>query len=415
MCGWGKTDSVAGGWRWIAAYGSAGTGLAMFIGINGTSLYGGGYGDDVLLSDFWQVGVWRHICLTYDGTRARLYADGIEVASEAKTWDLVLGRAHIGRQVNDAAEFWDGLVDDVRIYDRVLTVQEIQQTMRGDPMLAWDPSPADGSTPDVVTATPLSWSLGDKASEHDVYFGTDKDAVTDADASDTTGIYRGRQGGAVYTPSEVLEWDSGPYYWRIDEYNADATVSEGRVWSFTVADYLIVDDIESYNDLEEGEAGSNRIFVVWVDGYGTTTNGSVIGNLNPPFANRSNVHGGTQSMPYSYDNNLKSSQATLTLTSLRDWTKEGVVTLSLWFSGDPANAPEPMYVVLNGSAPVYHDDSGAAQTGAWTEWTISLQKFADLGVDLTNVTSITIGFGTPGAATPGGVGTMLFDDIRLYR
>ncbi|MHC4071239.1 MAG: LamG-like jellyroll fold domain-containing protein [Planctomycetota bacterium] len=342
-------------------------------------------------------------------------ADGIEVASEAKTWDLVLGRAHIGRQVNDAAEFWDGLVDDVRIYDRVLTVQEIQQTMRGDPMLAWDPSPADGSTPDVVTATPLSWSLGDKASEHDVYFGTDKDAVTDADASDTTGIYRGRQGGAVYTPSEVLEWDSGPYYWRIDEYNADATVSEGRVWSFTVADYLIVDDIESYNDLEEGEPGSNRIFVAWVDGYGTTTNGSVIGNLNPPFANRSNVHGGTQSMPYSYDNNLKSSQATLTLTSLRDWTKEGVVTLSLWFSGDPANAPEPMYVVLNGSAPVYHDDSGAAQTGAWTEWTISLQKFADLGVDLTNVTSITIGFGTPGAATPGGVGTMLFDDIRLYR
>ena len=97
MAGWGKTNSVTGGWRWIAAYGSAGTGLAMFIGMNGATLYGGGYGDDVLLSDFWDVGVWHHICLTYDGTTARLYADGIQVASEAKTWDLALGRAHSGR------------------------------------------------------------------------------------------------------------------------------------------------------------------------------------------------------------------------------------------------------------------------------------------------------------------------------
>ncbi|MBL7185177.1 MAG: LamG domain-containing protein [Phycisphaerae bacterium] len=206
MAGWGKTDTVAAGYRWLAAYGTASTSQAMFIGMNGTSLYGGGYGDDVLLSDFWEVGVWHHICLTYDGTAARLYADGIQVASEAKTWDLALGRAHIGRQVNNAAEFWDGVIDDVRIYNRVLTPEEIQQAMRGDPLLAWGPSPADGSTPDVLIATPLSWSPGDNASEHDVYFGTDKDAVTDADASDTMGIYRGRQSGTVYILSEGLGW-----------------------------------------------------------------------------------------------------------------------------------------------------------------------------------------------------------------
>jgi len=47
MCAWAMTDTIAGGWRWIAAYGSEGTGLAMFIGMSGTSLYGGGYGDDV--------------------------------------------------------------------------------------------------------------------------------------------------------------------------------------------------------------------------------------------------------------------------------------------------------------------------------------------------------------------------------
>jgi len=125
LCAWGMTPSVDPGFGWLAAYGSPFTSQAMFIGINGTGLYGGGYGDDVIVSDFWVVDEWRHIALTYDGTMARMYADGIEVASGAKTWNLVLSRAHIGRQVNDFAEFWEGSVDDVRLYDTVLSQAEI--------------------------------------------------------------------------------------------------------------------------------------------------------------------------------------------------------------------------------------------------------------------------------------------------
>ena len=45
---------------------------------------------------------------------------------------------------------------------------------------------------DVRTATPLTWTEGDNASKHDVYFGIDAAAVAAADAADTTGIYRGR-------------------------------------------------------------------------------------------------------------------------------------------------------------------------------------------------------------------------------
>ncbi|MHC4227577.1 MAG: hypothetical protein ACYSW0_09140, partial [Planctomycetota bacterium] len=78
------------------------------------------------------------------------------------------------------------------------------------------------------------------------------------------------------------------------------------------------------------------------------------------------------------------------------------------------NAAERMYVALNGSAVVYHDDPAVTQTTGWTEWVIDLTAFA--GVDLTNVNSITIGFGTKGSpAADGGTGTMYFDDIRLYR
>jgi hypothetical protein len=126
MTGWAMSSSVESGWRWIAAYGTGATNQAMFIGMNGASLYGGGYGNDVYVDNFWVVDEWYHIGLTYDGTTARLYGNGIEVAASVKTgWNLVPNRAHIGRQVNNASEFWAGSVDEVRIYDVALSAEEM--------------------------------------------------------------------------------------------------------------------------------------------------------------------------------------------------------------------------------------------------------------------------------------------------
>jgi len=247
------------------------------------------------------------------------------------------------------------------------------------------------------------------ASQHDVYFGTDRDAVADADESDTTGIYRGRQGVTIYTPPDV-EWGGGPYYWRVDEYNTDGTISKGYVWSFTVIDFIGIDDIEDYNDYSPDE-----IFSTWIDGWEVPTNGSMAGHANPPFAETGNVHGGSQSMPVYYENNFKYSEITMTLVSVRDWTEEGVRVLSLWFYGDAANAAERMYVNLNGIATVYHDNSDAALIDDWTEWTIDLQEFAAQGVNLANVNTISIGFGDKNNLQAGGSGLVFFDDIRLYR
>ena len=80
-----------------------------------------------------------------------------------------------------------------------------------------------------------------------------------------------------------------------------------------------------------------------------------------------------------------------------------------------SNAAEQMYVVLNESAVVNNDNPNAAQLAEWTEWRIDLQDFADLGVDLTNVDSIGIGFGERNNPQAGGSGLVFFDDIRLYR
>ena len=81
------------------------------------------------------------------------------------------------------------------------------------------------------------------------------------------------------------------------------------------------------------------------------------------------------------------------------------------------NDPEPMYVaVANSAGPavkVYHDNPNAAQTPSWTEWNIDLKSFADQGIDLTDVDTLSIGFGDADNLQAGGSGLVFFDDIRL--
>jgi hypothetical protein len=129
-----------------------------------------------------------------------------------------------------------------------------------------------------------------------------------------------------------------------------------------------------------------------VDGITNPANGgSIVGYDNAPFAEQTIVHGGLQSMPITYNNATGKSEATLTLTSNRDWTVNGVDTLTIWFRGESANTTETLYVTLNGSASVDNDNPDAALATGWTEWNTPLQAFADQGVNLANVTSITIG------------------------
>ena len=288
-------------------------------------------------------------------------------------------------------------------------------TYKGDvwafttPGAVGNPQPANGAA-DVAMATVLSWTAADNAASHELYFGTDKDAVKNATTASPEYIGPRALGAESYDPGG-LAWASG-YVWRVDEVYPDGTV-KGVVWSFTTADFLLVNDFESYNDVDPPDPASNRVFDKWVDGFGTTTNGALVGNDLPPYAEQTIVHSGAQSMIYRYDNAGKTSEATLTLVYPRDWTKQGVTKLSLWHRGASANAADRLFVALNGTAVVYHDDPAATQLSGWNEWVIDLVAF---GVDLTNVNTITIGVGTKDSPVPGGdQGTMYFDDIRLYR
>jgi len=294
------------------------------------------------------------------------------------------------------------------------------ETYKGDvwgfstPGAADSPQPANGATAVPMTTT-LSWSPAATAVSHDIYFGTDKDTVKNATIASPE--YKGNKalGAETYDPGKLAL--AATCYWRVDAVYSAGPV-KGLVWSFTTGNFLLVDDFESYNDIDPPDPNSNRIFDVWIDGFGTTDNGALVGNDMPPYAEQTVVHGGAQSLIYRYDNTGKTSEATVTLVYPRDWTEENVTKLSLWFRGGTANSAEKMYIALNGNAVVYHDNAAATQKGGWNHWVIDLQAFADLGVNLTNVNTMTIGIGTKGPGAPGaagGTGTMYFDDIRLIK
>jgi hypothetical protein len=376
---------------------------------------------------------WHHVAVTInaDARTIILYYDGEELARNTNatlspkdlgnTTNNWLGRSH--DDVNDSDYL--GSMDDFRIYNYVLSEAEIGRAMRG-PQLAWNPRPGDGSTPDIEHATLLSWSPGDNAAKHDVYFGVDPNTVQDADTSDTTGLYRGRQDPNTYSPPKALEWGK-TYYWRIDEYNTDATISKGRIWSFTVADYLIIDDFEDYTD----DIG-NRIFQTWRDGLGFSQpapgypgngSGSAVGNAQPPFAERTIVHDGLQSMPFTYDNSGATGKARYSETQRewalpQDWTRKAVKALTVWFYGDVGNSAEPLYVAVQDSlgvtGVVTYPEPDALQEARWHEWNIDLKQFAAAGVNLSSVKTMYIGVGNRTNPQAGGAGTMYFDDIRLY-
>ncbi len=230
-----------------------------------------------------------------------------------------------------------GMIDDARIYNVALTEEQIKEAMRGDPLLARDPIPSAGATVDVRRAASLSWMAGDMAAEHDVYFGTDVAAVSDADASSAE--YMGRQTDTSYSLAGLVEFGGGTYVWRIDEVEADGvTIHKGRTWVFTVADYLIVDDFESYTDNIDDE---ETIWQTWVDGL-TNGTGSVVGYFAAPFAERTIVHSGLQSMPFDYNNFAAPfySEAELELSPVENWTVEGVTDLTLWVHGFPQRFAE---------------------------------------------------------------------------
>lgn len=262
------------------------------------------------------------------------------------------------------------------------------------PVLAREPEPADGSS-DVAANTVLAWRPGREAASHVLSLGTDPNAVA--------------AGQDVMVTTEAPTYDATAlglllgqeYFWMITEVNDAETPQswDSAVWSFETPEYIVVDDMEGYDDED------NRIYNSWIDGLDDAANGSQVAPDDPPYAETAIVHSGSQSMRMQYGiGGAAMSQAVLTLGEPIDLTLGGPQTLVVWFRGKLGNATPQLYAAINGGANVNYTGSAASLAApVWKQWNIDL---AGAGSSLTSVT-----LGVSGV----GEGEVYIDDIRLYR
>ena len=370
---------------------------------------------------------WHHLAATFDGTTVRYYGDAVLMGFAVPTVTIITNdHVRVGNRMDNAAYF-PGSVDDVRIYDVEKTLAQIEEIMRIDLSWAWSPIPMHGAV-DVDRNTSLSWNAGVGATAHTVYFGVDDPGNMVQVAGPST--------STTYNPPGTLDLGK-TYYWSVVESPGGAT---GRTWKFTVSNYLVVDNMESYTPWT---TPNNNIFETWLDGFGdcagsgNDTGAVLTENADP-------VLGGIQSMKYEFDNDgtvfspcdsaqiggrLKYSKAEVQTSDLpsgigSDWTVGGVRALYVPFYGQAGNATtESLWVQLQDGSKGYGDKVfyGAYEgeslddfnEASWHDWYIDL---ADFGVDLGNVVSITLGIGKVGTEgeTAFGSGTLYFDEIRVY-
>ena len=93
--------------------------------------------------------VWRHAALTYDGTTLQLYVGGVLIASAAGSHTTTNNALLFGRWTPNG-EFWNGLLDEVRLYNRALTAAEIQSDMTVPISDPTQPPPATAFQNDIV-------------------------------------------------------------------------------------------------------------------------------------------------------------------------------------------------------------------------------------------------------------------------
>jgi hypothetical protein len=122
---------------------------------------------------------WVHLAVTFDGINATFYLNGVDEEgpkpfSIGPNVDAMVEIGYTSTRAGAANRTFHGTLDEIFIYDRPLSEQEIQLLMAGGEIqsnTAALPKPANRET-EVAQEVVLSWLAGDYADKHDVYFGT---------------------------------------------------------------------------------------------------------------------------------------------------------------------------------------------------------------------------------------------------
>ena len=345
--------------------------------------------------------VWNHNSQTEQIDSLGIKEALIEYTADGENW-MTFGVVELAKAPGDASYQGDtvplgGLVvQSLRITARSSWSQlgfkkyglsEIQ--LIAMPMAVRQMDPADGATDVSPVAAILGWRAGREAVTHNFYLSTDRQAVIDGTAP-MVSLTDNRT-----MPDLAL---ATTYYWKVNEVNEAETPSvwQGPVQSFTTAESIVVDDMESYRNTD-----GQKIWQTWADGFDILDNGSVVGNGNDGTPETDTVFEGNQSLPMQYGvSGAGNSHATWTFAAAQDWSLYGIQSLSLYVHGAADNTLGAFYILVNDTRYTYQGAPEDLKTGAWVPFTI------DLG-GVTTVTSLTLGM-------TGGEGKIYVDNIRLF-
>jgi len=131
---WVNPVQVSGGWRTVIFKQSTNGIAYSLFGANGSARPAGqvfiGGEQNAAGTAALPLNTWSHLATTYDGATLRLYLNGTPVGSKAQTGSVAVtgGVLRIGGN-SIWGEYFRGLIDEVRIYNRALGTAEIQSDM----------------------------------------------------------------------------------------------------------------------------------------------------------------------------------------------------------------------------------------------------------------------------------------------
>jgi hypothetical protein len=221
---------------------------------------------------------WHHVAGVYDGSNAYIYIDGgldsnsVPCSGNMATndWPVYIGENSktLLDEATNARE-WNGIMDDVRVYNYALNQSEVNDIYTGGaptlPGQASNPSPADSAV-DVDIDADLSWTAGTDSTSSDVYFGTS-----------SPGAFQGNQTASTFDPGTMA--NDTTYYWRVDEINEGGTTT-GNVWSFTTI-VATPGQASSPSPADSATDVSVDADLNWTAGSGATSRDVYFGTTSP--------------------------------------------------------------------------------------------------------------------------------------
>jgi hypothetical protein len=176
-------------------------------------------------------GAWFHVAGTYDGTTMHLYLNGTEVGTPVTISGAVGTGDTIRFSSSGSNEALDGFLDEVRLYDRALTLTEIQALAAGNlPNTALGDYRLVGDTAVVGDLTLNSGNLmgEDLLTGHWKMNEGSGTATADASESGNTGTL---ENGAVWTADTAPITPPNPYAVAFDGTDDDVRIPHSTVFS----------------------------------------------------------------------------------------------------------------------------------------------------------------------------------------